>query len=164
MIFLFRRLLNPFHVFCWHKIWEGTVENGQQAKRIPRSSFSFKKTANHRISECTLMAQLPKTSQGRASLSSKVRPQSVKTVQPIRSQHPAWQRRWKLSHMQFCLKRWQSDHTCHHPNRFNELATKSEKWNGKPRPECVDGRHPHSKTSMGVLPWTCRSEGKWPSR
>ena len=32
-----------------------------------------------------------------------------------------------------CLKRQQSDHTCHHPHRFNELATKSEKWNGKPR-------------------------------
>ena len=27
----------------------------------------------------------------------------------------------------------------HHPHRFNELATKSEKWNGKPRLECVDG-------------------------
>ena len=23
-----------------------------------------------------------------------------------------------------CLKRWQSDHTCHHLHRFNELATK----------------------------------------
>ena len=49
------------------------------------------------------------------------------------------------------IKRWQSDHTCRHPHRFNERATKSEKWNGKPRPECVDGRHPHSKTPMGVL-------------
>ena len=58
----------------------------------------------------------------------------------------------------------QSDHTCHHPHRFNELATKSEKWNGKPRLECVDGRHPPSKTPVGVLPWTCRSEGKRPSR
>ena len=26
-----------------------------------------------------------------------------------------------------CLKRWQSNNTCHHPHRFNELATKSEK-------------------------------------
>ena len=31
------------------------------------------------------------------------------------------------------LKRWQSDYTCHHPHRFNELATKSERWNAKPR-------------------------------
>ena len=41
--------------------------------------------------------------------------------------------------------------------RFNELVTKSEKWNGK-------SRHPPSKTPVGVLPWTCWSEGKWPSR
>ena len=33
-----------------------------------------------------------------------------------------------------CLMR--SNHTCHYPHRFNELATKSEKWNGKPRLEC----------------------------
>ena len=26
--------------------------------------------------------------------------------------------------------------------------------------ECVDGRHPPSKTSAGVLPWTCRSENR----
>ena len=34
----------------------------------------------------------------------------------------------------------------------------------KPRLECVDGRHPPTKTPVGVLPWTCRSEGKRPSR
>ena len=51
-----------------------------------------------------------------------------------------------------CLKRWQSDHTCHHSHRFYQLATKSEKWNGKPRLECADGRHPPSKTPVGVLP------------
>ena len=54
--------------------------------------------------------------------------------------------------------------TCHHPHRFNELATKSEKWNGKPRLECVDGRRPLSKTPAGVLPWTRRGAGKQPSR
>ena len=63
-----------------------------------------------------------------------------------------------------CLKRWQSDHTYHHPHRFNELATKSEKWNGKPRLECVNGRYPPSKTSVGVLPWTCQNGGKWSIR
>ena len=31
--------------FC-HRIWERAVENGQQAKRIQRSNFSFKKRAN----------------------------------------------------------------------------------------------------------------------
>ena len=40
----------------------------------------------------------------------------------------------------------------------------SETWNGKPRLECVNGWHPPPKTPAGVLPWTCRSEGKWPSR
>ena len=38
-----------------------------------------------------------------------------------------------------CLKRWQSHHKCHHPHRFNEHATKNEKWNGKPTLECVNG-------------------------
>ena len=38
------------------------------------------------------------------------------------------------------------------------LLQKSEKWNGKPRVECVNGQHPPSKTPVGVLPWTCRSE------
>ena len=44
------------------------------------------------------------------------------------------------------------------------IATKSDKWNGQPRVKCVDGRHPPSKTLVGVLPWTCRSERKRPSR
>ena len=36
-----------------------------------------------------------------------------------------------------------------------------EKRNENPHSECVDGRHPPSKTVAGVrLPWTCRSEGK----
>ena len=60
-----------------------------------------------------------------------------------------------------CIKRWQSDHTCYHPHRFNELAPKSEKWNGKPRLECVNSWHPPSKTPVDILPWTCQSEGKW---
>ena len=63
-----------------------------------------------------------------------------------------------------CLKRWQSDHTCHHLHRFDEHSAKSEKWNGKPRLECVNGRHPPSKTPVDILPWSCRSEGAWLSR
>ena len=59
----------------------------------------------------------------------------------------------------------QSDHTCHHPHRFNELAaTKSEMWNGKPSLECVNGRYPPPKTPVGVLPWTCRCDAKLPDR
>ena len=47
-------------------------------------------TANGRVSY-----QSPKTSQGGASLSSKVRSPPTKTVEPVRSQPPAFQRRWK---------------------------------------------------------------------
>ena len=83
------------------------------------------------------MAQSPKTVMGGASLSSKVWPPFMKTVQPIQSQPPAWHWRWKrsVSHpcpLLDCRKRWQSDHTSHHPHRFNELATESEKQNGSP--------------------------------
>ena len=96
------------------------------------------------------------------SLSSKVRLPSMQTVQPIRTQPPNRQRRWKLSPMPSAglPQELTVGHTCHHPHRFNELATKSEKWNGKPRAECDNGQHPPSKTPVGELPWTCLSEGK----
>ena len=64
----------------------------------------------------------------------------------------------------YCPKKWKSDHTCHHPHRFNELATKSEKWKWKPRLACVSVHLPPWQTPVDVLPWTCRSQGKWPSR
>ena len=53
------------------------------------------------------------------------------------------------------LKRY---NTCYHPHTFNEPAMKGEKWNGKPRVECGNGRHPPSKTPVGALPWTGMSE------
>ena len=59
-----------------------------------------------------------------------------------------------------CLKRWQSDHICY-LCWFNQLATKIEKWNEKPRLACVNGPHPLSKIPVDVLPWTCQSEGNW---
>ena len=79
------------------------------------------------------MAQSPKISEGGAWLSSKVRPPSMKLVQPIWSQPPAWQWRWKQSPMLDGFKRPQLGHAYHPPHRFNELATNSDKWNGKPR-------------------------------
>ena len=42
--------------FC-QKTWESTVENGQKAKHIRKSSFSFMKSANCRISQCTPIGQ-----------------------------------------------------------------------------------------------------------
>ena len=64
-----------------------------------RSSFSFKKTANCKTAQSTLMAQSTKTSKGGATLSSKVWTLSIKTVQTIRSQPPAWQWKWRQWHV-----------------------------------------------------------------
>ena len=50
-----------------------------------------------------------------------------------------------------CLKRWQSNHTCHHPYRFNELPT--EKWNGKPRLKRVNGGSTCGCTAMNMPQW-----------
>ena len=104
------------------------VSRMASTKQSQRSSFSFKKTANSKTVYCTLMAQSPKTSQGGASPSSKVRLPSMKKVQsPMPSAGLP------------------------HPHRLNELATESGKWNGKSGLECVDGRHPSSKTPVGLL-------------
>ena len=89
----------------------------------------------------------------------------LKTVQPLQSQPPSWQWRWKQSPLPSTgLPQGVTNHTCHHPHRFNELATKNEKWNGKPRLECVNGWHSPLKTPVSVLPRTCQSEGKWPQK
>ena len=56
----------------------------------------------------------------------------AKGLKLTRGGSPAWQWRRKQSPMLDCLERWQSDHICHYPHRFNELATKKLKWNGKP--------------------------------
>ena len=71
-----------------------------------------------------------------------------------RSSHPGW--------MLDCLKRWQSDHTCHHPYtsyRFSELATKSGMgspyWHTSIHVSMF--WHPPSNTHVEVLPWTCQN-------
>ena len=55
-------------------------------------------------------------------------------------------------------------HSCCQPeDQFNGLATRSEKRYGKPRLECVNGRHPPSKTTGAgghILPRTYRREVK----
>ena len=73
------------------------------------------------------MARSSKTSQGGSSLSNKARLPSMKTVQPIRFQPPAWQWRWKQTHVPSAglPEEVTADHTCNRPHRFNELATKS---------------------------------------
>ena len=66
-------------------------------------------------------------------------------VQPIWSQPPAWQWTRKQS-----------------PMPSAGLSSSSQiQW------ACYkvkSGRYPPSKNPVGVLPWTCRSERKWPSR
>ena len=120
------------------KSWKSSIENGQQAKQSQRSSFSFKKTANSKTVYCTLMVQSPKTIQGGASPSSKVRLPSMKKVQ---SPMPSAGLPQEVSVRQHSR----------HPHIFNEFATESGKWNGKSGLECVDGRHPSSKTPVGLL-------------
>ena len=66
------------------------VENDQKGNRArDQASHSRKQQTARTHSVCALMAQSPKTSQSGASLSSKVRPPPMKTVQPIRYQPPA---------------------------------------------------------------------------
>ena len=58
------------------------------------------------------------------------------------------------SHTLDCLKKVtvsESDHTCRHPHKFSELATK--KWIGNPRLASVAAQHPTLKTPVDVLPW-----------
>ena len=50
------------------------------------------------------------------------------------------------------IERWQSDHTCHYSHRFNDPATTSEQWNGKPRLLCANVRHPPSKNPAVYCP------------
>ena len=54
-----------------------------------------------------------------------------------------------------CLKRWQSDHTCNHPHRLNELATESEKWNGKPMRQLLASTFENSCgcSALDMLEW-----------
>ena len=149
------------------KTWERTVKNGKQAKWSQRSSFLLKNkqqtTRPHSV-HWWLSHQRP----DRVWLH----------CQAMCDCHPWRQCSLYSLNLQFdkgggsshsclpldCLKMWQSDHTCHHPNRFNELATKSEKWNGTPRLVCVNGQQPPMKTPVGVLPWTSWSDEKWLSR
>ena len=56
-----------------------------------------KTTTANRKTQCTLMALSPKPSQGGASLSSKVRPPSMKTVQLDNGGGSSQQWRWKRS-------------------------------------------------------------------
>ena len=145
------------------KTCKSTVKNGQQAEQSHRSSFSFK---NHKVSQGTLMAQSLKTSQGGASLARKVQLPSMKTVQPIRSQPPAWQWRWKQSSMPSAGLPQEVTVILHMPSSSRIEWACYKKW--KVEWEAQTGMcwwcHPPSKTPVGVRPWTCQNERKWLSR
>ena len=93
-------------------------------------------------SVCTLMAQSPKTSQGGASLSSKRRPPSTKTVQSIRSQPPL-SLTMEVEEITHALRWIASKVTVglHMPSSSQIQWACYKKRNGKPRLECVNGRH-----------------------
>ena len=100
------------------------------------------------------MAQSPKTSQGGASLSSKVWLPSMKTVQPVWSQPPGPMR---------CD--CQTTHVCHHPHTVTVQWAGSKKWNGKSWVECVDGQHPPLKTLWVYCPGHAGVKGNdWADR
>ena len=63
----------------------------------PRVTAVARKRSRSFCQKCRWEAELNR--HAGASLSRKVRPPSIKTVQPIRSQPPAWQWRWKHSPM-----------------------------------------------------------------
>ena len=62
------------------------------------------------------------------------------------------------------LTAWRTDYTCHHSHRLNEPPAKGGVWNGLPR--LAHGHAPYSaaKTSMDLLPWSCRSLWEWTGR
>ena len=146
---------------CQKQKWESTAENGQQGKRSHRSSFSLK-TKNRKPQDLIVYSDGSFTK----------RPVRMELQCQARCEHqPRRQCSHEVSNFSSTMEveavthafHWfaprQSDHTCHHPHRFNELAaTKSEMWNGKPSLECVNGRYSPPKTPVGVLPWTCRCD------
>ena len=105
-------------------------------------------------SACTLMALWPKTSLGVASLSSNVWLPSMKTVQPIWSQPPAWQWRWKQSPMPSSGMPQEVTVGPHMPSssQIQWACYKKWKWNRKPTQECVNGQCPPSKTLWVYCP------------
>ena len=125
------------------------------------SAFKLK-PANRNTSWCTLMAQSPKTSQGGASLSSKVPLPSMKTVQPISTSSLTKEVEAVIHALGWTASRGDSrtTHAIILTDSMSLLQKVKTKWNGKPRLECVNGRHPPSKTPVGALPWPCQSEGK----
>ena len=84
----------------WQKTVEGIVENGQQAKRIQRSSLIIIRENNipQGLSVCTdgSICRQPVTVQPGRRFAVRLRP--VKTVQPTQSQPPASQCWWKHAH------------------------------------------------------------------
>ena len=139
------------------------------------SSFSFKKTANWRISVCILMVQSPKTSQGGVSLSSKVQSPSTKTVQPIK---------YKLSTSSLlmgggcsyacspleCFKIQRSNNLTTHAIILKELmslpTTPKVEWEAQIS-MCQYSTFTFKASSfyhVNALFWTCQSQEKWLKR
>jgi len=141
------------------KTWESTVENGQQAKRIQRSNFLLILRKQQTTRSHSIRWRLCHERPVRVGLHCQARYDYHPWRQcSLYGRNHHFANRGGSSHpcpLLDCLKRWQSEHTYHHPHRFNELAIKNiknEEWNGKPRLKCTNGWHPPSKTPVDVLP------------
>ena len=125
---------------------------GKHCREWPASK-TVRDQASHSRNQQTARPQSPKTSQGGASLSSKGRLLSVKTAAYTVSASSLTMEVEAVTHaLRWIASRGDSRTTsCHHPHRLNELATKSEMENGKPRLECVSGRQSPSKAPVDML-------------
>ena len=98
-----------------------------------------------------------------------VRPPSMKTVQPIRSQPAAWQRSRNQSSMPSAGSPEEVTVGTHiHMPSSSQIQWArywrwQMEWDLAQSGMCQWSSSP-SKTPVGVLPWTCRREGKWPRK
>jgi len=111
------------------------------------------------------VTQSPNTSQGGASLSIKVRLPSMKPVQPIWSQPPASQWRWKQPPMSSAGLPQEVTVGLHMPSSSEIQWACYKKWKGKPRLECVGGWHYHQKLQWVHCPGHAGVKGNdWADR
>ena len=123
-----------------------------------RSSISFKKTANRKTAQCTLMAQSPKASQGGALLSSKGRLPSMKTASAAYTVSSSG------STVEVEAVASSGDSRTTHGIILTDLISLLQKVkSGMGSPDwnvsMVD-IHLRNLLWVRVLPWICRSEGK----
>ena len=128
------------------KTWESTAENGQQAKRGQRSSFHSRKQQTQDL----VLYTDGSVTKDQLGWGFTVK-QSATTVQDSAAYTVStFSLTMEVEAVTHALHRFSSggDSQTTHAIIFTDsmsLLQKSEKWNGKPRLECVNGRHPPLK-------------------